>query len=154
MLKHILSLIKKRKSMVETRNNADALVHGAQKSIEELGDKADPKLKSEVEKGISDLKSAIERMMMKKLKKKSEILSSIMMKMGERLQTKITQNETGEQQDNVDNKKKDEDESVVDADFEEVDNDQDQDVKKHKIILEIFKSEINNKNEISMKFWS
>ena len=69
--------------MVETRNNADALVHGAQKSIEELGDKADPKLKSEVEKGISDLKSAIESDDDEEIKEKSEILSSIMMKMGE-----------------------------------------------------------------------
>ena len=56
--------------------------------------------------------------------------SSIMMKMGEAAYKQNPQNETGEQQDNVDNKKKDEDESVVDADFEEVDNDQDQDVKK------------------------
>ena len=121
---------KERKSKVETRNNADALVHGAQKSIVELGDKADPKLKSEVEKGISDLKSAIESDDDEEIKKKSEILSSIMMKMGEAAYKQNPQNETGEQQDNVDNKKKDEDESVVDADFEEVDNDQDQDVKK------------------------
>ena len=121
---------KERKSKVETRNNADALVHGAQKSIEELGDKADPKLKSEVEKGISDLKSAIESDDDEEIKKKSEILSSIMMKMGEAAYKQNPQNETGEQQDNVDNKKKDDDESVVDADFEEVDNEQDQDVKK------------------------
>ena len=121
---------KERKSKVETRNNADALVHGAQKSIVELGDKADPKLKSEVEKGISDLKSAIESDDDEEIKKKSEILSSIMMKMGEAAYKQNPQSETGEQQDNVNDKKKDEDESVVDADFEEVDNDQDQDVKK------------------------
>ena len=96
----------------------------------QLGDKADPKLKSEVEKGISDLKSAIESDDDEEIKKKSEILSSIMMKMGEAAYKQNPQNETGEQQDNVDNKKKDEDESVVDADFEEVDNYQDQDVKK------------------------
>ena len=40
---------KERRAKVEARNQAEALVHGAQKSIDDLGDKADPAMKADVE---------------------------------------------------------------------------------------------------------
>ena len=50
---------KKRKEAVETRNDADSLVFQTEKAMEEVGDKLDPTLKSEVEADLSHLKDLI-----------------------------------------------------------------------------------------------
>ena len=50
---------KKRREAAETRNQGEALVHGAEKAIADLGDKADPDAKAEVEAGIAALKEAL-----------------------------------------------------------------------------------------------
>lgn len=50
---------KKRKEAVETRNNADALVFQAEKTIKDLGDKADAGIVSKVKDGIEGVKTAL-----------------------------------------------------------------------------------------------
>lgn len=50
---------KKRKEAVETRNNADALVFQAEKTIKDLGDKADANIVSKVKDGIEGVKTAL-----------------------------------------------------------------------------------------------
>ncbi len=115
---------KERKEKVEIRNQAEALVHGAQKSIDDLGDKADPNLKSEVEKNISELKTALENDDDTQIKEKSEVLSATLMKMGEAAYNKGQDNpNNSNNKDNVNTPSNEE--GVVDADFEEVDDDQD-----------------------------
>ena len=110
-----------RREKVETRNQAEALAHGAQKSIDDLGDKAEPAVKVEVEAGIVELNTALEGDDDEDIKAKSEALSSVLMKMGEAAY-QAEQDEGGaegagaEQADDAD---------VVDADFEEVDDEQD-----------------------------
>ena len=112
---------KARREKVETRNQAEALAHGAQKSIDDLGDKAEPAVKAEVEAGIVELNTAMEGDDDEDIKAKSEALSSVLMKMGEAAY-QAEQAEGGaegagaEQADDAD---------VVDADFEEVDDEQD-----------------------------
>ena len=112
---------KARREKVETRNQAEALAHGAQKSIDDLGDKAEPAAKAEVEAGIVELNTALEGDDDEDIKAKSEALSSVLMKMGEAAY-QAEQAEGGaegagaEQADDAD---------VVDADFEEVDDEQD-----------------------------
>ncbi|MDC3286955.1 molecular chaperone DnaK [Alphaproteobacteria bacterium] len=112
---------KARREKVETRNQAEALAHGAQKSIDDLGDKAEPVVKAEVEAGIVELNTALEGDDDEDIKAKSEALSSVLMKMGEAAY-QAEQAEGGaegagaEQADDAD---------VVDADFEEVDDEQD-----------------------------
>ncbi len=51
---------RERKAMIEARNLADNLVYQAEKSLRELGDKADPDLKSQVENKVADVKKALE----------------------------------------------------------------------------------------------
>ena len=112
---------KARREKVETRNQAEALAHGAQKSIDDLGDKAEPAVKAEVEAAIVELNTALEGDDDEDIKAKSEALSSVLMKMGEAAY-QAEQAEGGaegagaEQADDAD---------VVDADFEEVDDEQD-----------------------------
>ena len=109
---------KQRKDEVEARNQAEALVHGAEKSITDLGDKADDAAKADVETAIADLKSALEGDDIEAIKAKTEALSTAMMKMGEAAYQAAGGDEAAEAAASGAN-----DDGVVDADFEEVDED-------------------------------
>ena len=74
---------KKRRGDVEARNQGEALVHGAEKAIEDLGDKAEPAAKAEVEAGIEALRNALDGDDIDEISSKSAALSQSMMKMGE-----------------------------------------------------------------------
>ena len=104
---------KKRREVVENRNQAEALIHGAQKSISDLGEKAETGLKEEVEAAITDLQAALDGDDDAAIKEKSETLSSALMKMGEAAYQTEQPAEDGQPKD---------DDGVVDADFEEVDD--------------------------------
>ena len=113
---------KKRRESVETRNQGEALVHGAQKAISDLGDKADPAAKADVEAGIEALQSALDGDDLEDVKAKSAELSQAMMKMGEAAY------QSGQDAEDMDvdaqqASSSDEDDTVVDAEFEEVDGD-------------------------------
>ena len=111
---------KKKREDVETRNQAEALVNGAEKAIEDAGDKADENLKSSVQVSLSDLKSALEGEDLEVIKKKSEALSQVMMKLGEAAYKDLPDEDNSSPEED---KSKNDDSDVVDADFEEVDND-------------------------------
>jgi molecular chaperone DnaK len=110
---------KKRRSDVETRNQGESLVHGAEKAVADLGDKADPAAKAEVEAGIEALRTALDGDDVEVIAAKSAELSQAMMKMGEAAYA-------AESADDADGPKAGpDDDSVVDAEFEEVDADND-----------------------------
>ncbi|MEK9745543.1 MAG: molecular chaperone DnaK [Candidatus Puniceispirillum sp.] len=115
---------KKRRGDVETRNQGESLVHGAEKAIEDLGDKADPTAKAEVESGIEALRSALDGDDIDEISSKSAALSQAMMKMGEAAYAAEAP------ADGDDAKASNDDDSVVDAEFEEVDADSDGKAKK------------------------
>ena len=116
---------KQRREEVETRNQGEALTHGAQKAIDDLGDKADPDAKGEVEAGIAALKEALEGDDMEAITSKSAELSQAMMKMGEAAYA-AGQDEEGAPENGPENESGDPaDETVVDAEFEEVDGEAD-----------------------------
>jgi len=116
---------KQRREEVETRNQGEALTHGAQKAIDDLGDKADPDAKGEVEVGIAALKEALEGDDMEAITSKSAELSQAMMKMGEAAYA-AGQDEEGASENGPENGSGDPaDETVVDAEFEEVDGETD-----------------------------
>ncbi|WP_413991884.1 molecular chaperone DnaK [Labrys okinawensis] len=108
---------KKRRELVEVRNHADAAVHQAEKSIKELGDKISAADKSTVESAIAALKSALEGDDAEAIKARTNDLQQASMKLGEALyqQQQAAGAEAGEAGAKNDD--------VVDADFEEVDDD-------------------------------
>ena len=110
---------KKKREDVETRNQAEALVNGAEKAIEDAGEKIDPETKSSVQEALQELKTALESDDLDEIKQKSASLSQVMMKLGEAAYKDIPDEETP---DGEDEKLKKDEEDVVDADFEEVDN--------------------------------
>ncbi|OCC04311.1 molecular chaperone DnaK [Labrys sp. WJW] len=108
---------KKRRELVEVRNHADAAVHQAEKSIKELGDKISEADKSTVESAITALKSALEGEDAELIKTRTNDLQQAAMKLGEALYQQ--QQAAGEAGAEAGAKNDD----VVDADFEEVDDD-------------------------------
>ena len=115
---------KERKDAVETRNRAEALVHAAKKSIDDLGDKAEAGAKAEVESAITALQTALEGDDNSDIAAKAETLSAAMMKMGEAAYQN-EQTEEGATDNDTSSGEKSTDDDVVDANFEEVDDAQD-----------------------------
>ena len=114
---------KKRREKVEARNTAESLVHGAEKSLADLGDKADEALKADVEKAVTDLKAALEDEDREDFTAETEALSGAMMKLGEAAYAANAEAE-GDQADG--NAAGSDGETVVDAEYEEVDDNDDQ----------------------------
>ena len=110
---------KKKRDDVEARNQAEALVNGAEKALEDAGDKADDNLKKPVQDALSDLKKSLEGDDIEDIKQKSASLSQVMMKLGEAAYKDLP--DDNNQEASEDSSKKD-DADVVDADFEEVNN--------------------------------
>ena len=113
---------KKRREKIEARNQAESLVHGAEKSLADLGDKADEALKADVEKAVADLKEALEDESNEDFGPQTEALSAALMKMGEAAYAASAD----EADDEAASSETAGDDTVVDAEFEEVDADDDQ----------------------------
>jgi molecular chaperone DnaK len=118
---------KKRKEIVETKNQADSLVYATEKSLKELGDKVDAETRSKVEQEMESLKKVIEKGdNVDELKQGIESLTQASHKLAEIMYAQATQDQTGQQPGGGPEaggaagggSKADED--VVDADFEEV----------------------------------
>jgi len=115
---------KKRKALVEARNAADALIYSTEKSIKDLGDKVDSGTKSKVEDAIEALKKVMDGEDTQEIKRLSEELTQASHKLAEAMYQKASQE--GQQQAGAGPGSKEgaggsaPDDDVVDADFEEV----------------------------------
>ena len=76
-----------KKALVETRNQAEAMVFTAEKAIEEAKDKIPQDIIVEVQKDITDLKGVLESTNKQELEEKTKKLSTSMQKIGPALQT-------------------------------------------------------------------
>lgn len=117
---------KKKKEEVEAKNNADHMIYQTEKLLKESGDKLQPSDKSEIESKVSALKSAIESNNTDNIKKSTDELQASWSKASETLY-KQGQQAGGqtEQQSQANETTEDtgrKDESVVDADYEVVDD--------------------------------
>ena len=112
---------KKKRETVDARNQADSIIFSTEKSLKEHGDKISEEEKKAIETGISDLKSSLEGTDTEEVKKKTQELIQVSMKLGEAVY-KSQQKDTSEKTDDQ-KTKKDDKENVVDADFEDVKDD-------------------------------
>ncbi len=76
---------KKFQEEVNTRNQADALVHATRKSVEEMGDKLEADEKSRIEAAIKDLEEALKGTDIAAIEAKSKALSEASAKMAEKM---------------------------------------------------------------------
>jgi molecular chaperone DnaK len=115
---------KKRRELVEARNQADAMIHTTEKTLEELGDKAPSDVKEQVTGELEALKSAKETDDLEDIQSKIAALQQSSMKLGEALYAAQQSADTGEAGAGTEEGGESETSSddVVDADFEEVDD--------------------------------
>ena len=109
---------KKKRESVDARNQADSLVFSTEKSLKEHGDKISAEEKKSIENGIADLKKSLEGTDAEDIKKKTQSLIQVSMKLGEAVyksQQKPEANKKEEKETKPNDK-----ENVVDADFEDV----------------------------------
>ncbi|HEX7801015.1 MAG TPA: molecular chaperone DnaK, partial [Asticcacaulis sp.] len=104
----------KRKVLIEARNQADALIHSTEKSLKEFGDKVAADDKTAIETALNDLKTAKDGEDAEDIKAKSQTLIQASMKLGEAMYGQQGGEEAAEAAG---------DDNVVDAEFEEVDDD-------------------------------
>ena len=117
---------KKKRELIDARNHADALIYSTEKSIKEIGDKIDAATKTDVEAAIASLKTAMEGDDTEEIKRLSEALTQSSHKLAEAMyqQASQTQEQPGaEGQGGADQGAGQADDDVVDADFEEVKED-------------------------------
>ncbi|MEZ5648043.1 MAG: Hsp70 family protein, partial [Alphaproteobacteria bacterium] len=118
---------KKRRELVEVRNQADGLMHSTERSLKEHGDKIGADEKAKIEAAIADLKSALEGSEVETIRSKTQSLAEASMKLGEAMY-KAAQAEAGnagpgDPESGAAENAANGDGKVVDADFEEVDDD-------------------------------
>ncbi|BDW87070.1 MULTISPECIES: molecular chaperone DnaK [Roseicyclus] len=110
---------KKRRELVETRNQAESLIHSTEKSMEEHGDKVDPSTIEAIELAIKALKEQLETEDAGKIKSGIQNVTEAAMRLGEAIYK--AQSEAGEDDDPDAARPVDDD--IVDADFEDLDDD-------------------------------
>ncbi len=114
---------KKNKEMVEAKNHGEALIHSTEKSMSEHGDKISDADKSAVTAAIDDLKAALEGDDAEVIQTKTNTLSQAAMKLGEAMYQ--AQSEAAAEADAEGSDGGSPEEDIVDADFEEVQDDDD-----------------------------
>ena len=112
-----------RKDLVEARNKAESLVHMTEQNISEHGDKVSDEIKSEIETHIASLKEALEGDNKEAIETATQALVQSSMKLGEAMYADSAA--AGEAEDAFGDTEAAPggDDDVVDADFEEVDDD-------------------------------
>jgi len=88
----------KRKEKVEVRNNGDALVHGAQKTLDELKEKISDDDKKDIEDALKELREALTGDDTDKIKEKTENLTNVMQKVSTAIYQQAAQQAAAQQQ--------------------------------------------------------
>ncbi|MDU8942406.1 molecular chaperone DnaK [Ovoidimarina sediminis] len=113
---------KERRELVEARNQAESLIHATEKSMEEHGDKVDPATIEAIELAISALKETLETDDAGKIKSGIQNVTEAAMKLGEAIYKAEQEKAAGEPSEDEDGPRGVDDE-IVDADFEDLDDD-------------------------------
>ena len=119
----MLSLVEeKKREAVDSRNQADTLLHSTEKNLKEHGSKVSEQDKKAIETASANLRNSLKGTDVEDIKKKTQDLVQASMKLGEAIYK--SQQSTKPSDAPSEAKKEDKkDENVVDADFEEVKDD-------------------------------
>ena len=114
---------KKKRESVDVRNQADTLIHSTEKNLKEHGTKISDADKKAIEDGSIALKEALKSEDIDDIKKKTEALVQSSMKLGEAIYKSQQSTKPESNKDDGKDEKGKKDDNVVDADFEEVKDD-------------------------------
>ena len=109
---------KKKREAVDARNQADTLLHSTEKNLKEHGSKVSDADKKAIEDASANLRNALKGTDVEEIKKKTQDLVQASMKLGEAIYKSQQGAKPGDKNDTKKEDKKDD--NVVDADFEEV----------------------------------
>ncbi len=114
---------KERRELVESRNQAESLINSTEKSVEEHGEKVDPTTIEAIELAIAALKDDLEKedTTAEKLKAGIQNVTEVAMRLGEAIYK--AQSEAGEEEPMAADEAAADDDDIVDADFEDLDDD-------------------------------
>jgi len=108
---------RKFRELVDARNQADSLIHASEKTLSDLGEKASSEERLNIENAVSDLKSALEKDDIEALQAKTAALAEASGTLAQKLYAEQAEQEAG------DASAESAGDDVVDAEFEEVDDD-------------------------------
>ncbi|WP_299916141.1 molecular chaperone DnaK [uncultured Roseobacter sp.] len=112
---------KERRELIEAKNQAESLIHSTEKSVEEHSDKVDPTTVEAIELAIAALKDELETENADKIKSGIQNVTEAAMKLGEAIY-KAAQEE-GEETPEAADEPRGDDDDIVDAEFEDLDDD-------------------------------
>ena len=113
---------KKFEELVQTRNLGENLVHSCKKTLEEAKDKVEDTEKESIEKGIEELEEALKSDDKELIDEKVKVLSEASAPLAQKLYEEESKKQAAENEEGNSN----EDSEVVDADFEEVKEEKEQ----------------------------
>ena len=105
---------KKFEGLVQAKNNADMLVHATRKTVDESGDKLSNDEKESIEKAVTDLENAIKEEDIDSIEASTKSLNDVLTPLSEKLYQASEDQGVSEEPNNSD------DENTVEAEFEEV----------------------------------
>ena len=105
---------KKFEGLVQAKNNADMLVHATRKTVDESGDKLSDDEKESIEKAVTDLENAIKEENIESIEASTKSLNDVLTPLSEKLYQASEDQGVSEEPNNSD------DENTVEAEFEEV----------------------------------
>lgn len=111
---------KKFAELVTTRNQADQMIHATEKSLEEMGDKVEQEERMQIENAIKDLKAVLDKDDKDIIETKTQALAQASGKLAERMYAQTDAGAGAAAGEATAEKATDDD--VVDAEFEEVDD--------------------------------
>ena len=111
---------KKRRELVETRNQAESLIHSTERSMEEHGDKVDPSTIEAIELAIKALKEQLDTEDAGKIKGGIQNVTEAAMRLGEAIYKAQADDGDGDEDRDA---ARPVDDDIVDADFEDLDDD-------------------------------
>ncbi|NEU11988.1 molecular chaperone DnaK [Methylobacterium sp. BTF04] len=110
---------KKRRELVEVKNQGESLLHATEKSVKEYGDKVSADDKGAIETAVTALRTALEGEDVEVIKSRTTDVMQASMKLGEAMYAANQAGEAGAAAGEGHEAKKDD---VIDADFQEVDD--------------------------------
>lgn len=113
----------KRKEAITAKNNAEALIYQAEKTVKDLGDKADPAKVKEINDAVAKLKETLKGDDTEKIKADADALTKPLHELTENLYKQVQQQAAGQQGAQQQSAGKQDKDNVVDADYKVVDDD-------------------------------
>jgi molecular chaperone DnaK len=110
---------KKRRELVEAKNQAESLVHSTEKSVQEHGDKVDPSTVEAIELAVAALKDELEGDNVGKIRSGIQNVTEAAMRLGEAIY-KASQAEGEPGAADEGSSRSGDDDNIVDADFEDL----------------------------------